>query len=392
LIELRQALDARQMRYILDIVPNHCGYWHPWFQAARANPQAPEAEFFSFNRHPDEYASWLGVWTLPKLNYRSPELRRRMISAPDAVFRYWLQPPFSADGWRIDVANMLARQGESQLGPQIARDIRQAVKETNPQAYLLGENFFDASPQLQGDQWDAVMNYSGFRKPLLYWLSGFKQGAWGLKEQITSPAPFSTAALVSTWRAHLGAIPWAVALQQFNLLNSHDTPRLRTAVGGSEALHKLAAILLFTFPGVPCLYYGDEVGLQDLPRLNSRGTMPWDPAGWDHDLLAFYKKLIHLRRSSPILQTGSLQIIAVEEDALAYLRQNEAGRILVIAQRSMQPRRSAALTVAQAGIPDGVQFEEYFSGQTLTVTGGALSLPEHPQGATLWIQKGANQP
>ncbi len=68
---LRQALDARGMRYLLDIVPNHCGYWHPWFEAARADAAAAEAEFFTFTRHPDAYASWLGVWTLPKLNYAS---------------------------------------------------------------------------------------------------------------------------------------------------------------------------------------------------------------------------------------------------------------------------------------------------------------------------------
>ena len=146
LVELRQALDARGMRYILDIVPNHAGYWHEWFQAARADPGAPEAEFFTFNRHPDDYASWLGVWSLPKLNYRSLELRQRIYAGAEGVFRRWLRTPFRADGWRVDVANMLARQGPAQMGVEIAQGIRQAVKETNPQAYLIGENFFDASP------------------------------------------------------------------------------------------------------------------------------------------------------------------------------------------------------------------------------------------------------
>ncbi len=186
LIALRQALTARKMRYILDVVPNHCGYGHSWFQAARRDPEAPEAEFFTFTRHPEEYAAWLGVWSLPKLNYQSVELQRRIYAGEQSVFRHWLRPPFSADGWRIDVANMLARQGEIQMGTQIARGIRRAVKETNPQAYLLGENFFDSSPQLQGDQWDAVMNYAGFTLPLWNWLRGPQIQAAGLSEAIIS--------------------------------------------------------------------------------------------------------------------------------------------------------------------------------------------------------------
>ena len=116
LVNLRQALDQRGMRYILDIVPNHSGYWHSWFQKARQEKNSPEAEFYTFRSHPDEYASWLGVWTLPKLNYQSVELRQRMYAGSDSVFKRWLLPPFSADGWRVDVANMLARQEPTRMG------------------------------------------------------------------------------------------------------------------------------------------------------------------------------------------------------------------------------------------------------------------------------------
>jgi alpha-glucosidase len=224
LASLRRALNARGMRYILDIVPNHCGYWHPWFQNALADPLAAEAEFFSFNRHPDDYATWLGVWVLPKLNYLSMELRRRIYEAPQAVFRRWLHPPFSADGWRVDVANMLGRQGPTQIGLEISQGIRRAVKEAKPDAYLMGENFFDATGQLQGDQWDGVMNYDGFTHPLWYWLSGYTQGAHGFTEMLTAPQ-WPTEAMVGMWQSRLAAIPWAIALQQYNILDSHDTIR-----------------------------------------------------------------------------------------------------------------------------------------------------------------------
>ncbi len=384
LIALRQGLDGRAMRYILDVVPNHCGYWHPWFQAARAQADAPEAEFFTFTNHPDEYASWLGVWLLPKLNYRSHELRRRMYEGETAVFRRWLRPPFAADGWRVDVANMLGRQGEMQIGQEVVQGIRQAVKETRPDAYLIGENFFDATASLQGDQWDGVMNYAGLGIPLLAWLAGYRQGAHGLPEPVSSPAPWPTAALAATWQQYLAHVPWVIARQQFNVLNSHDTPRLRTAVHGSAALHRLAAIVQFTFPGVPCVYYGDEIGLEDSPELASRACMVWDEAAWDQETRALYRELMRLRRESAVLPRGGFQILAVEDDLLAYQREGENGRYLIIAQRSATPRPDRPLTVAHGGIPDGTQFVEHFTGQTAVVRDGQLYPGVLPQGATLW--------
>jgi alpha-glucosidase len=384
LTALRSALDERKMRYILDIVPNHAGYWHPWFQAALADPRAAEADFFTFNRHPTDYASWLGVWSLPKLNYRSAELRQRIYAGEQAVFRRWLRPPFSADGWRVDVANMLGRQGATQLGVEIAQGIHLAVKETNPEAYLIGEHFFDASAQLQGEQWDGVMNYAGFRKPLLFWLRGYKQGAHGLKGDIHSPLPWPTTALENTWRERLAAVPWAVALQQYNLLDSHDTARLRSELGGNDALHRLAAIVLFTYPGIPGLYYGDEVGMIDVPYLASRGCMEWNERAWNRDLLAFYKKLIALRRRSSVLQRGGFQVIATGEDLIAYQREKPEGRILTIAQRNAGVRPAGPLPVAHAGIPNQTCFVEYFSGMEVVVENGHLPMPELSQGGTLW--------
>lgn len=387
LVALQESLHQRGMRYILDIVPNHTGYWHPWFQTALQDPEAPEADFYSFSQHPQRYATWLGVWSLPKLNYTSRELRRRIYAADNAVFRRWLQPPYNCDGWRVDVANMLARQGENQLGETIAREIRQAVKETRPDAYLVGENFFDATEQLQGDQWDGVMNYMGLTMPLWHWLRGFRQGAWGMQGQISSSAPWPTAALEATWRTRRAAIPWAIALQQFNLLGSHDTPRIRSIVAGSEALHRLAAVIQFTYPGVPCIYYGDEIGMQNDPQLESRGTMDWQRVSQDDPFQHFYRQLITLRRSSPALQQGGFQMLACEEDTIAYQRESPDQRLIVIAHRSPQPRRSAALTVWPGGVPDGARFQEYFSGEQAVVMDGHLQIGSVEQGASIWIEE-----
>lgn len=386
LVSLRAALDRRAMRYVLDIVPNHAGYWHPWFQAAREDPAAPTADYFTFRRHPDEYATWLGVWTLPKLNYASPALRQAMYGAPDAVLRRWLRPPFRADGWRVDVANMLARQGPTQMGAEIARAMRAAVREAHTDAYLMGENFFDATPQLQGDQWDGVMNYTGLTLPFWYWLNGYKQWVHGLSEYVVSPVKWSTRALIDTWESRRAAIPWVIAIQQYNLLDSHDTSRIRSIVGGNDALHRLALIVLFTFPGVPGLYYGDEIGMADDPVLHSRGCMPWDRDQWDHELLDFHKRLIGLRKASAALRHGGFEVVLCEEDAFAYQRETATDRVLVVAHRSTVPRSTAVLRVDQAGMPDGTILENALTGERAVVKHGHVDLGRWNQGGMIWRQ------
>lgn len=382
LAELRHALDRRGMRLLLDVVPNHCGAQHHWFTAAQRDPDAPTADFFTFRRHPNEYEAWLGVPSLPKLNYRSERLREAMYAGPDAVMRHWLRPPYRIDGWRIDVANMLARQGESQLGHKIGRAIRRAVKSENRDAYLLGENFFDGTPHLQGEELDATMNYRGFAKPLLHWLSGrdrFEPGPYSDNQ------PLPTDALAAQWQAFRAAIPWQIAVQQFNLLGSHDTPRLRTVLGDDMAKVRLAMALLFTYPGVPCVYYGDEIGMQGGPDPDCRRPMPWDAARWDTDLRGFVQQLTHLRRTAPALCDGGFQMLHAAGETVAFLRDAPAGRLLVVARRA--PDALAALAVTDGGVADGTRFRELFSGAEAQIEGGLLPLVSLPAvGAQVWIE------
>lgn len=384
LVNLRQALSERQMHYILDVVPNHCGFMHPWFLEAQRNPNAPSAEFFTFHKHPDEYESWLGVRSLPKLNYRSQALRQAIFAGSESVFRRWLKPPFNADGWRIDVANMLGRQGAEQLGMEIGRGIRTAVKEVNPQAYLLGENFFDGSEQLQGDFLDATMNYSGFFKPLRWWLTRFNVNTHGNPKPYISEVPWTAQAMVDSWQAFRAAIPWAITRQQFNLLGSHDTSRILSLLGGNEDLARLAAVLMMTYPGVPCVYYGEEIGLQGDSSLSARGCMPWDQSQWNQSLRQFYQALIALRRTSPALIEGGFQVLWVEDDSLAFLRDAEQESIIVVAHRGPAERSALDLPVAHGAIPDGTEFQELFSGRRSRVENGHLALGPLRVGAQVW--------
>jgi alpha-glucosidase len=384
LASLRQALSAAGMRYILDIVPNHCGVMHPWFQAALTDPNTETAEFFTFRHHPDDYASWLGVRSLPKLNYRSQKLRQVMYAGPQSIFRKWLRAPYQIDGWRVDVANMLARQGPDQMGVEVGRGLRQAVKEENPHAYLLGENFFDASHQLQGDMFDASMNYSGFTTPLLYWLAGVDIQPAPRGQPIRPAAGWNTAALAESWQAFRAAIPWQTAVQQFNLLGSHDTPRILDRLGGNPALNRLAAAILFTYVGVPCVYYGDEIGLSAADG-GSRACMPWDSSVWDADLRRFYQTLIHLRRTSPALQTGGFQVLLAEENTLAYLRDTDGQWILMAGRRGPQAHPGLEIPAGAGGIPNGTVFEEVFSQKRATVQDGYLPVGDLPPGAQVWV-------
>ena len=382
LIALREALDERGMRLMLDIVPNHCSSMHEWFLEAQKNLDAPTRDYFTFGATSALYESWLGVSSLPKLNYHSEHLRQEMYAGEDAIMRYWLRPPYRIDGWRIDVANMLARQGESQLEHKIGRGIRRAVKSESPSMYLIGEHFFDGSAQLQGDELDATMNYRGFSLPLLQWLVGYIDVLSLDLPRETWPL-LPTEALMAQWKAFLAAIPWQIAIQQFNLLGSHDTPRLQTIVDGDEVLAQVAVTLLFTYPGVPNIYYGDEVGLEGGRDPDNRRCMPWDPQTWNMTRRTLYQHLIHERRTAPALREGGFQALYAAGETLAFLRESPDERLLVVARRKDDGLK--ALPIQQTGLVDGTQVQEVLSGTQAVVVNGLLPLESLPSvGAQIW--------
>jgi alpha-glucosidase len=389
LASLRAATTEHDIRLMLDIAPNHAGSEHPWFLAAQADPDAATAPYFIFRERPHDYESWLGVRSLPKLDYRSHELRAAMYAGPRAILRRWMRPPFSIDGWRIDVANMLGRLGPDQLGAEVARGMREAIKSENPDAYLIGEHSFDATEQLAGDQWDGVMNYAGFRAPVLDWLGGMELHDAG-GDVFLRAAPSSTAELVETLGAYRAVIPWAVARCQYNLLASHDTPRVRTAVGDDPGHVRAAFGLLLTAVGVPSILYGDEVGLAGVDGLEARRTMPWDEATWDHDLLDLVTALVRFRVASRALQVGGFQVLETRDDSVAYLRDTDDEQVVVVAARGPSGRPAEPLPVADGAIADGTTFVELLSGSRATVAGGRLPTGTMAAGVAVWVAAGTD--
>jgi len=228
------------------------------------------------------------------------------------------------------------------------------------------------------------MNYFGFTNPIGYWLNRFEVNQHADPRNVQSSVTWSTQALVDSWQASRAAIPWIIACQQFNLLGSHDLQRILYTLGQDQSRNRLAVAFLLTYVGVPCIYYGDEIGMSGNSALDARNCMEWDSSKWDTDLRAYYQTLIKLRRTSPALINGGFQVLLAEENILAYLRDTDEEQIIVVGNRGPAEYPAGSLPVALGGIPDGAQFRELFSGKTSTVINGNLPLPALQVGVQVW--------
>lgn len=372
LIALREAFDQRGWYLMLDVTHNHTGSDNPWFIEAQHNPDAPSADFYTFYNRPDDYEAWLGVRTLPKLNYRSQKLREVMYAGEDSILRHWLKPPYRIDGWRLDVANMAGKQGSIQLGHKIGRGMRQAVKSLKPNAYLMGEHFFDGTPHLQGDEIDAIMDYQGLNIPIWRWLNGYDSGSWAVGSKDT--VPMETEAFAEQLNRYLGAVPWVIGNMQFHQLGSHDTVRILNIVGGDRGLVRVGLSLIMGYPGVPCVYYGDEVGLPGDKDPDNRRPMPWDESKWDTDMLAHYRAWIGLRRTSHALKYGGMQTLYAAGDVFAFSRHSTEQHVIVLTHRGKSAVTGFRLPVRAAGVPDGATLTDLISGASYTVSDGAITI------------------
>jgi len=311
LASLTRAAHARGMRVVSDLTTNHTGDKHEWFTGG-------ERELYLFDEAGD-YEAWWGIKTLPKLNWRSPELRRRF----QHVAGKWLQPPFELDGWRVDVANMSGRTRATDLNRDVAPTLRRVLDDDS---LLVAEHFHDFRPDFRG--WHGVMNYAGFSRPVWTWL----RGELALQYfELPVPMPhFDGTASVATMRSFRAGVPWNFVLHSWAILDSHDSPRFRT-MAGSEERQLVGVGLQMTTPGVPMLFAGDELGLEGKWGEDARRTMPWGeplPPLFDE-----YRRLIALRRTHDALARGGLRYAYVDDDVIAYLRETRDERILCLASR-----------------------------------------------------------
>jgi glycosidase len=258
------------------------------------------------------YECWYGVASMPRINLGNPEARRYMLE----VAADWIRDG-GIDGWRMDVARY--------VDPDFWVEFRRVVKEANPEAYLLGEFMGDAGTWLQGDRFDATMNYT-FRDICRKFLA---------RAEIDAAATID--ALARMWAQYA----WPVTLANQNLIGSHDTARFLTVAGNQAWRLRLATVLQLTFPGAPGLYYGDEVGMDGESDPGSRGAFPWEADPAQHPLYRDIASLTALRRREPALLEGEWRPLPSTGDLLAFERRWQGARVAVAINRGR--RRSIDL-------------------------------------------------
>ena len=328
--QLCREAKSRGIRVILDGVFNHTGSQSRYFNAdgfypapgAAQSQDSPYFSWFSFHPWPTDYDAWWGIKTLPAVQENDSGYLDFIIRDRDSVVRHWLRA--GASGWRLDVAD--------ELPDDFIADIRTAMDETAPGSLLLGEVWEDATTKvaysqrrryLLGQELHGVMNYP-FRNALIAYLLGgdadeFRETLEAIRENYP-PNAFSSL---------------------MNFLGTHDTPRILTVLGASHvpdskedrasyrlspeerqmglARLRLAALVLFTFPGAPTVYYGDEAGMEGWEDPFNRACYPWGRE--DTELKVWFARLAHLRLDCPALQSGQLHWRWTSGPILAFARE-----------------------------------------------------------------------
>ena len=328
---LLDAAHKRGIRIVLDGVFNHASRgFFPFNHILEDGKDSPYIDWFIVHGYPlnpyqgkPNYSCWWNNPALPKLNTENPIVRRYIMD----IARYWVDQ--GIDGWRLDVPFEITSDG-------FWEEFRDVVKTANPDAYIVGEVPTEAQDWLNsGEKFDAVMNYQ-----LTHAAVGFfggdsfdqklAEGMMGL--------PLPQAVSVETF-AHrtselLKIYPEEFAYAQLNLLDSHDMPRFLSLMNGNVDKLKLAYTFVLTYPGAPCIYYGDEIGLDGGRDPLCRKGFTWRQEDWNVDLRNAIKETITVRHAIPALRTGSYEPIYARDGVLAYLRQDELDTVLVVLNNS----------------------------------------------------------
>lgn len=339
LCELLDEAHARDMKVILDGVFNHAGRgFRPFHDVLENGANSPYIDWFHIydwplrpyqqdEHHPANYAAWWGIPALPKLNTSNPGVRDTIMQ----VARSWID--FGIDGWRLDVPSEI---DDDEFWCQF----RQVVKDANPQAYICGEIWGPAQRWLQGDQFDAVMNYQFTGAALSFAGQGGFNPGWSHNELQIMPQEAGTFA--SRIETMLQLYAWPINLAQLNIIDSHDTPRALWIMNHDIDALQLVVLLQMTLPGAPCIYYGDEIGLATGPDPENRQAFPWDtPEQWNHELHHFYRQATALRHSHPVLRTGDYATVYAQGAVFAFRRSSAAQQALVVISAAPDPQTIA---------------------------------------------------
>lgn len=326
---LRKLLDVahtRGIRVVLDGVFNHASRGFYQFNHALENGQAsPYLDWFFFNQFPvnaygpgkPNYQAWWELPALPKFNTNTQAVREFLWS----VGRYWLE--FGIDGWRLDVP-------EEINDDEFWREFRRQVKQVNPEAYICGEIWGDARRWLKGDQFDSVMNYLFTGACLTFFIRQLDAATiegTGYAGAVSAANDAST--FGATIQHLLSMYPPQITAAQLNLLDSHDTARFLTSARKDETALRLATLFQMTYPGAPCVYYGDEIGLEGGKDPDCRRAFPWERSRWNEELRNYFKRVIDLRLDYPALRRGSFDQLYSQGKVYAFGRSHGNEKLIV---------------------------------------------------------------
>lgn len=382
--DLCRQLHKRGMKIILDGVFNHCGSYHRWMDregiyldkpgyepGAWQDEKSPYREYFNFTEEEPGFEAWWGVETLPKLCY---ENSRKLWEEIFSVAEKWLRPPYSIDGWRLDVAADLGHSPE--INHAFWREFRERVKAVNPEALIIAEHYGDAEDWLAGDQWDSVMNYDAFMEPVTYFLTGMDKHSEGFRDDLYQDGQ----QFFEMMQENMDRFQWCSLQCAMNELSNHDHSRFLTRTnrtagrthtvgaaaadeGIDKAVMREAVVIQMTWPGAPTVYYGDEAGLTGWTDPDNRRCYPWGKE--DKELIELHRSLISIRRRYPVLKKGSIIPLCSGSGWIAYARFDGKDCVIVACNNNDWP---CILTIdtRKAEVPDGTRFDQVFS----TGTGG----------------------
>ena len=390
LCALIEAAKARGIAIMLDGVFNHTGADSIYFDAygnygtgaVSLGKDSPYYSWFRFRHFPDDYEAWWGVKDLPAVHELDPGFLE-LICGENGVIRYWIRR--GVKGWRLDVAD--------ELPDDFIKAIRAAARAEDPEAVIIGEVWEDASNKISygqrrayfyGEELDGVMNYPLRSMVLDFFLH--RTDAYDFK------------AALDLLKIHYPPENFAGCL---NLLGSHDRERLLTLLGGAEPLpeeerrdfrlspearslglrrERLAALLQFSLPGVPCIYYGDEAEMEGYSDPYNRGPFPWGRES--RDLAALYRSLAQLRKNHPVLREGSLRVSAPTPDTLAVVRSLGQESMVLLLNRSETesafirvPAKRPAVALMEGGAPGELPLQRGASGGELLRLGERVLSP-----------------
>ena len=280
----------------------------------------------------------------------------------------WARPPYSIDGWRLDVAADLGHSRE--FNHLFWKEFRRRVKAVNPNVLIIAEHYGDPAEWLRGDEWDSVMNYDAFMEPVTYFLTGMEKHSDSRRDDLYQNGD----AFFGIMRENMSRMPTPSVLCAMNELSNHDHSRFLTRTNGrvgrlqsagsgaasegvSLAVFRAAVLIQMTWPGAPTIYYGDEAGQVGWTDPDNRRTYPWGHE--DQSLIDLHKSLTRLRRNRPVLKNGSIKPLCSGYGHISYARFDEDS-CLGIAVNNLDDAQVIAIPLCDVGVPEGTRVFQVF--------------------------------